>query len=109
MTEKPLHVRVAEALGWRALTDAERARGSWYGARPGDAQEMLIPVPRFDTDWSAGGPLIERFQIDLRWGGQNLMWWAGARRGVLTCSDPAPLPAVCELLLALHAAGKLPR
>ena len=95
--QKPLHVLVAEAIGYRWLVRAHadsslppRAR---FLANPRDAERLIamrhsrpatgdeptaygldekalgmrLPaVPRFDIDWSATGPLIERLHIGLR-------------------------------------------
>lgn len=113
--EKPLHVRVAEALGWTDCTPtAEVEADDWEGVRPnpcgacGDTDWR--PIPLYDTDWSATGPLIQRFKIGLECtpGGH---WEADTYEylGVLGRSGDTPLIAACNLLLALHAAGRLPR
>lgn len=69
MTEKPLHVRVAEALGW---TEARcmGSRLSWEGQPPREGpgpwllmENLPQPIPHYDTDWSATGPLIELYEI----------------------------------------------
>src|SRR5712691_292057 len=96
--EKPLHVLVAEAIGYRWLVRAHadsslhpRARFlaspkeaerliAMRHSRPASGDElpayvldekalgMRLPiVPRFDIDWSATGPLIERLHIGLRY------------------------------------------
>ncbi len=77
-----------------------------------DGQRYDSP-PRYDADWSATGPLIERLQITLwndcgQWQAGNLdsadyegHWLNDANDG------DTPLIAVCHLILALHAAGKL--
>lgn len=143
--EKPLHVQVAEVLGWERtharddhaghpcgdilLPDPERMR--WKGRAPG---EMLVGpegckiIPRFDEDWSATGPLIERFRIALAsydsmdGAGQPItMWSAILNPGFVRfefagemawdpdqiIDGPTPLIAVCNLILALKAAGPL--
>jgi len=126
--EKPLHVRVVEALGWtRAhypgdhgfgvpgppcgdilIADMERLR--WRGREPG---EMLIGadctlIPRYDTDWSSTGPLIERYGLSVF--RQDGIWFAMFDpKGARWCGEgPTPLLAVCNLILAFHAAGKFP-
>lgn len=78
--EKPLHVRVAEALPhgriWKAehptemaLDDAAgtfilAAVGEWL-EEVGSHRPYWRRVRRYDTDWSATGPLITRFGICL--------------------------------------------
>lgn len=123
--EKPLHVRVAEALGCRLRQTLGAERRLWHcgcegqehydhGFAVAEDGEVLTLGPgrdtvrRYDTDWSATGPLIERFKIDVRWGGQNLRWWASENAGLATVSGETPLEAVCALLLEIAAAGKLP-
>lgn len=121
--EKPLHVRVAEALGWTEVHLEEHggANGTpaWYGTRAANDHVYAsldvrwFGVPRFDESWSATGPLIERFRIDLFSREGNGVWTA---RAWVPNDDPIetlkragnePLTAVCNLILALHAAGKL--
>lgn len=111
MSEKPLHVRVAEALGqdlarehkWDKAPEGYRgcvlcgATASWQE----DYREPC--VTEYDIDWSATGPLIERFGIRLYPG-----WAAGISDGQPSGWYDTPLLAVCHLILALHAAGKLP-
>lgn len=126
--EKPLHVRVAEALGWREcmpfsvyeVVDPE----TWTGDSPVPDPKSISGyvggfVPRYDTDWSATGPLIEKQAIDLvlAWPGdfgQDGFRWIATRgadqRGQsegITAEGATPLLAVCNLILALHEAGKL--
>jgi hypothetical protein len=128
--EKPLHVRVAEALGWTecepfeawGVVDTE----NWRGESPVPDPKSLSGfvggfVPRYDTDWSATGPLIERLGITLERSGDKWIAWgedyictnSGEHEGTSSwdgeeCWFPSPLVAVCKLILALHEAGKLP-
>lgn len=88
MTEKPLHVLVAEALGWTEsredkdndfwfahlpISDEERERLERAKKRGGD---IMLPyqtgphgpwyvIPRYDTDWAETGPLIEAHGINI--------------------------------------------
>lgn len=173
--EKPLHVRVAEALGCRPMT-----RHGWLGrecdfpeARSADDLKKLNPflderqaeqcaaslrwvcgcvsgppfphgslmhyaahgmeveaevseyLADYDTDWSATGPLIEKYHIGISYGSAP-SWEAGERHPIAPgwwCYWPSPLDgpddpvatghyatpliAVCELILKLKEAGKL--
>lgn len=84
MTEKPLHVQVAEALGWSDVVHFGYAESvispAWGGVRPlGTEKPVGISeidtlhllrggparntIPRYDTDWGATGPLIGRFGL----------------------------------------------
>lgn len=119
---KPLHVRVAEALGCEAEDDA-----GWVCRckPPKTHRHSLDRILRYDTDWSATGPLIERFGLTLLRGERG--WYAIPEDevpwvseypdvqmlldGHLPLYDPCPTPlnAVCERILAPHAAGKLPK
>lgn len=134
MTEKPLHVRVAEALGWKNVADVTRAVGlgqsMWLGEPPpGDMAGTLYvahvdqgersltigsgSVPRYDTDWSATGPLIEKYGICLTWWaerGRIVRWDASdniPEQSQHLESGPTPLVAVCNLLLTLAQNGSL--
>lgn len=139
--EKPLNVRVAEALGVEpAFRDfpsedycvLQCSCGAMHEFGHSSAQEedrawrekhqphltQNWNCPRYDIDWSTTGPLIDRFKITLQWDG--LGWHAcemDAHRGVEGTSEPwhdglyadgeTSLEAVCNLILQLHAAGKL--
>jgi hypothetical protein len=94
VSEKPLHVRVAEAIGWTEVHDtggSSMVAGEpnyWRGRPPGE--RLVIPrqawpvVPRYDADWAATGPLIERFNLSL-----------------LRNTEDPPLIEVCRRILAL--------
>ena len=124
MTEKPLHVQVAEALGWTSLEE-KTSFGAfewmesecWIGAPP---VGMMGKVPRYDTDWSATGPLVFKYKITLSpW---QAGWSATAPQEIQTPLEEAylgrirwtgsqpehtPLIAVCHLIITLKKAGKL--
>ena len=107
---QPLHVEVAVALGWtklvghcKCLSPAREHQCDriWWGtpprvpARPG-------PVPRYDVDWGATGPLLERFDISLQqhapgggWIASSRVWPGVHRRGT------SALESVCHLLRRL--------
>lgn len=116
MSQKPLHVQVAEALGWYECSEGGKV-GIWAGhldqfgkdATGSDYRYWdFRTIPRYDTDWSATGPLIERFQINLFHVGR-LGWRAymASDRADEARMDTEPLRAVCNLILALKASGKL--
>lgn len=114
MSERPLHVRVAEALGWHSIEvgNAMRMDDHRVGYPPkwaivGHKQE----VPRYDTDWSATGPLIERVRIEID-PDEHFSWVARfdkQQNGSYTYGEfgDTPLIAVCNLILALKRNGKL--
>ena len=126
MTEKPLHVRVAEALGWHDLECRGEIKhaGQWTGFPPGVAaddrpfhERWLIPT--FDTEWSATGPLIDKYGIGfmpardqgecVAFRGREIFLndVAGEIAIEEWASAETPLLAVCNLILALKDAGKL--
>lgn len=119
--EKPLHVRVAEALGWHRPTLIQTGhriygnlRNAWFAGEPQDGGDPVCgttEIPRYDTDWSVTGPLFERFVdfIDrLQVAGPN-----GIEQEVVAYCEgingrgPNTLIATCNLILALASAGKL--
>jgi hypothetical protein len=107
LSDKPLHVRVAEALGW---TPSGSINGVWWGNPHDENAPGHYAIPRYDTDWSATGPLIERYGITLDHqddDGTLPDYWRAKRPG-FTAETGHPLIAVCYLILALHEAGKLP-
>jgi hypothetical protein len=123
--KRPLHIRVADALGWTGLTSATIGDDGehWLGKPPAtlpgaysfveaiNRKERILTigsgsVPRYDTDWSATGPIIERLRIELD---SDLPWSAALffdRRGDFhSGGGPTALLAVCNLLLSIHARG----
>jgi len=103
MTEKPLHVRVAEALGWTDLSTNGLLTYPWYGIPwPNTIRRS---VPYYDSDWSATGPLIEKYGICVSPDGRSSTW--GASGDGSWKQGEKPLIAICNLILALAAAGKL--
>jgi hypothetical protein len=130
LSEKPLHVRVAEALGWTGIKPwPEAMSADALGGHPPGEPRGWNHVPRYDTDWSAAGPLIERFSLsvhpDLSLTGEPRNQWSATRlvaagevhesedffhvmsASVIAGDGVTPLEAVCRAVLALHAAGKL--
>ena len=114
--QKPLHVRVAEALGWwriePGISSKNRMRpdpcGCWMGVRIGeDGHGWSEHLPHYDTDWAATGPLIEEYAVELL--AVDGKYW----RAFLDLNfgpvgkGSTPLSAVCNLILVLAEAGKL--
>jgi hypothetical protein len=104
VTEKPLHVRVAEVLGWFAIP----------GAQIVDEQKYHAALPRYDTDWAATGPLIEKFRITLGrnpfdgdWAAYHTWDVRALVQNPPSAHGETPLLAICNLILALKEAGKL--
>lgn len=98
MSDKPLHVRVAEALGTHRGIYHNEGEYDFWGC-----ESCGCACPRYDTDWRATGPLIERFRLFLRPlddGGYMAEHYCG---GVLIAARPGDTPclAVCWVLLAL--------
>lgn len=132
-TEKPLHAQVAEAIGCTPTLVTSYPNGTkpsdpfWTCACRGrihncegvdGAPNEGDSIEAYDTDWSATGPLIERFGITIS-DCKGKVWeafsgfelepyaWAGWNWNDFA-SGQTPLVAVCNLILALKAAGKLP-
>jgi hypothetical protein len=123
--EKPLHVRVAESLGCKPLFGRplystipypEDWRCGCLDTKTNDPTEEHddtteghcdLGIKRYDTDWSATGPIIERFGISLRREASG--WDARVDNMLATDHNETPLLAVCHLIIALAEAGRLPR
>jgi hypothetical protein len=120
--DEPVSVRIARFIGWSNVQKLE-GREKWVGIRPdwictcGAPQEAepranfgclcwgYEPIPDFEHDWSATGPLLARFRIDILHAGPFLPY-AYARNERGWCDKQRPdeadiLPAVCRVLLAL--------
>lgn len=122
--EQPLHVQVAEALGWtdcHLCGHKECGPGFWVGDVPvvdGTIRESHL-MPRYDTDWAATGPLIEKYGIDINHFGDGnpadcadpMSWFARHERREWgtwdECEAATPLLAVCALILLLKSLGEL--
>jgi hypothetical protein len=83
------------------------------GGHPNDiyvcADGRNLPlVPRYDLEWEHGGPLVEEYGIGLDFEPveERKYRWRARREGE-SIFGPTPLIAVCNLILALKAAGKL--
>jgi hypothetical protein len=135
MTDLPLHVRVASALGWTELLhvpiEGLEQHDHWTGKPPAgsisiariitgiDREKRLVvtaaTVPRYDTDWAATGPLIERLRICLlrpffakRPEPEGWTWLAqpvAAEGSEVWATDAKPLMAVCLVILKMKEDG----
>jgi hypothetical protein len=110
--EKPLHVRVAEVLGWTKARTPIGFRGEVWCAVPprgwpreagpqynGPGGETVIPL--FDTDWSATGPVIEKYGIGVwkDWPTSTDPWTAHVDKGDAKEYGATALLAVCNLIV----------
>lgn len=128
MTDEPIHVKVARALGWTDIRfiapTHPTLNGYWQGKPPGTTQEWTEFIPRFDIEtrhqgyedyvdgWAAVGPLIDRYGIGLMrdTGERHDPPWEAVSYGpghAVGAFGATPLIAVCRLLLDLAARGKL--
>lgn len=125
MSETPLHVQVAEALGWTGLKSYPS--GLWVGVpkegigpQPGMSAHDTIEVPRFDLSFCASGPLIQKHGIGLLHQETEWIAFLESPQGHGFVNDVAidigisdlgagatPTEAVCHLILELHKQGKL--
>lgn len=115
--DKPLHVRVAEALGWTCLGHDGFNPDLWRGCPPSEKPHPPCVVftyaggylADYERDWSATGPLIERLGIGLYRHQSGPFWWVAQPPEKWHDEEPeipyhfggrTPLLAVCELLVA---------
>ncbi len=133
--ERPLHVQVAEAIGWIDCRETQtlcqvKIDGEWETPVRSFGWEGRPPtkgppctwrsIPHFPEDWAATGPLIERLMRD--WDFRLLHHYEdqpgdGCLAGVGWVDGPPkyyglagpgePLIAVCNLILKLGKEGKL--
>lgn len=121
MSEKPLSIQVAEALGWTQM-EPEGQPQDWFG-KPPDWDKSRLPgfrhhVPDYTTNWHETGPLIAKNGIKLyvsRYLGPDPIEWGALHPGdryrvaentTLKGIGSTPLIAVCHLILAMKEAGK---
>jgi hypothetical protein len=117
--DKPLHVRVAAALGCKMSLKPHAAaafdptlEGYWECECPfGEGNYFTRPhgccglgIFDYSTDWSETGPLIELYSISLAYTPER--WWA-VNPNIRSQEGPTPLIAVCNLILALKETGRL--
>lgn len=88
----PRHLYRVSRPGRDTLGMARLMGGQWAG------------VPRYSTDWTHGGPLIEAHRIDLSAPGwrEGGVWWASGGEGSthILRQGPTPLIAAMRALVA---------
>ena len=105
--DRPLHVQVAEALGWADM--CPRSDGVWGGKAPGVSEPWAVP-PHYDTDWAATGPLVEKYGISVERIQHDELEWEASIGCLDHCekhpyrgaNGSTPLIAVCSLILDKH-------
>jgi hypothetical protein len=115
--DKPLYVRVAEVLGWTGIYYAGNFMvpdsDLYMGKKPGGCllgERAFSGVPRYDLLWSATGPLIEKYNINLHanYAGRGALpgpWWEAVvyfqhSKPATSYKNETPLLAVCNLIVA---------
>lgn len=119
MPDFPLHVQVAEALGWTELHQREDgSHVTWWGREPHGG--LRIQVPPYDRSWCSVGPLIERFKITLlapgvmednAWDAWYDAYWTShdGPNCKASAGGETACQAVALLVVELHKQGKLPK
>lgn len=116
MSAEPLHVQVARAIGWDDIEcvgwlPCNPPMAVYQGRKPDGIPILLArdQIPRFDTDWAATGPLIEKhgIGIDKRKAGWAATFFPEHLWETFVEMDDLPLVAVCRLIVTLSKAGKL--
>lgn len=112
----PLHAWVATSLGCRAFLAFNT--GEWCCGCPGHPHEypeegdVRQPMLQYDTDWSATGPLIDRYHIDLHYDHSSAVTATAWRpdhtpTAVTHALGETALEAICHLIIKLANANKL--
>lgn len=130
--DRPLHVQIAEALGCSPEPPTEKWEveaalwrcGCYDRAHADEDMDWAGTLLRYDTDWAATGPLIEKYHIHIEdayqlqddmaqgphiWvaSAPNLPGAIQADGSYQTIWESTPLLAICRLILALKKAGAL--
>lgn len=110
----PLQIRVAEALGWFNIEKPNPMNlANEYIGYPPHTQIIghKQPVPKFNEDWAAVGPLIEKFKIDLWHLPQfirdlsihpEIEWRATCEQTHHCMEGKTPFEAICKLVLLIY-------
>jgi hypothetical protein len=119
VSQRPLHVQVAEAIGCKPVppkpgweTEAELWRCNCHNGPHEDmGAEQPGALKRYDRNWSATGPLIEKYGIGVEVLDDN-SWMVWCEMDDISMDihgdvGNSVLVAICRLILALGKAGKL--
>ena len=104
--ETPLHVQVAEALGWSNLH--ERTEGHWWGKDPYGGMSLAVPI--YDRSWCSIGVLCDRFVSSLSVilaapdSGREDIWEATSHLNEVSQGKTA-CEAIARLVVRLHDKG----
>jgi hypothetical protein len=120
-TRRNMLAYLAGKLAWErqiprnAVLLPEAVHPCFYKGYPPTHQIIgeFVCVPRYDEDWAATGPLVEKYKITMMH--EELDGWSAlsnARDDLQFTWDESqcgatPLLAICHLLIALGKAGKL--
>lgn len=99
MSEHPLHVQVAAALGWTEL-HLEPVDGRWWGVEPYGG--LRLQVPAYDRSWCSLGPVIDRLKVGI----SSNSGWSAYSKGIVEHGANA-CEAVARLIVKLGTEGKL--
>jgi hypothetical protein len=101
--DSPLHVQVAEALGWTEISeDGEK----WWGREP--YGKIRMTIPRYDTSWCSAGAILERFKFGIMWDhGQWIAQYMTDEGHDQYQGGEKPTEAISRLVVHLYKEGKL--
>jgi hypothetical protein len=105
----PLHVLVANAIGWTELRHYDDLTvPGWYGRFPGAEPGIKTDVPRYDSSFCSTGPLMERFKIGVMWDhGQWIAHYSTTEGHDQYQGGETPSQAVSRMVVHLHKKGLL--
>lgn len=92
----PLHAQVAEALGWTQLQD--RGDGLWIGVQPETG--LTVEVPPYGLSWCSTGPLVNRFELEIRRDYNQPGWAADSNSGI--AYGDTPCEAIARVVVEIH-------
>ena len=99
MSNKPLSIEVAEAIGWTDIRQLDDGR--WFGEYSG----ISCQIPNYDRSWCSLGPWIDRLRVEIDQdapGGVSVWAKSQTEQGSTVCE------AVARLIVKLKKEGKLP-
>ena len=93
MPDKPLHVQVAETLGW---TDLAETPSGWFGTDDNGAKGR---IPPFDKSWCEIGPLVAKYKLSILF---DDGWQAWSRDYDVKADGKTPMEAICHLIVQFN-------